>query len=121
MVLTRAGPNRWWAAAAELAFIAGAPADAFGGAWTMPQGTGQLIETLYGWTGFGPPCGGNFAIDGVPGFLDAEVAYRLRTEGPPDEWHGDVTVGFKFTPKIMLMLQDFTTVSMSTNNRTFPA
>ena len=57
----------------------------------------------------------------VPGFLDAEVAYRLRTEGPPDEWHGDLTVGFKFTPKIMLMLQDFTTVSMSTNNPTFPA
>ncbi len=234
MVLTRAGPNRWWAAAAALAFIAGAPASAFGGAWTMPQGTGQLIETLYGWTGFGPPWGGNppanqsrfdaqtyvqfgltdsltvygetafehyaigeptpntyngldysglglrqklwstgewvfsgeatafipgahdshapaqegntgwagearlnagrnFAvpsipgfgwfpgIDSVPGFLDAEVAYRRRTEGPPDEWHGDLTVGFKFTPKIMLMLQDFTTVSMSTNNRTFPA
>jgi hypothetical protein len=60
-------------------------------------------------------------IGSVPGFLDAEVAYRLRTEGPPDEWHGDVTVGFKFTPKIMLMLQDFTTVSMSTDSRTFPA
>jgi hypothetical protein len=30
-------------------------------------------------------------------------------------------VGFKFTPKIMLMLQEFTTVSMSTNNPTFPA
>ena len=71
--------------------------------------------------------GRNFALAGfpflgsVPGFLDAEVAYRLRTEGPPDEWHGDLTVGFKFTPKIMLMLQDFTTVSMSTNNPTFPA
>ena len=67
--------------------------------------------------------GRNFAIDLYrrPGFLDAEIAYRLRTEGPPDEWHGDLTVGFKFTPKIMLMLQDFTTVSMSTNNRTFPA
>ena len=25
----------------------------------LPQGTGQLIETLYGWTGFGPPWGGN--------------------------------------------------------------
>jgi hypothetical protein len=194
----------------------------------MPQGTGQLIETLYGWTGFGPPWGGNppanqsrfdaqtyvqfgltdtltvygetafehyaigdptpntyngldysgvglrqklwstgewvfsgeatafipgahdshapaqegntgwagearlnagrnFAVSSipffgsVPGFLDAEVAYRRRTEGPPDEWHGDLTVGFKFTPKIMLMLQDFTTVSMSTNNPTFPA
>jgi hypothetical protein len=234
IVLTRAGPSRWWAAAAALALIVGAPATAFGGAWTMPQGTGQLIETLYGWTGFGPPWGGNppasqnrfdaqtyvqygltdsltafgetafehYAIGeptpntyngldysglglrqklwstgewvfsgeatafipgahnshapaqegntgwagearlnagrnftlasipglgwfpgtgSVPGFLDAEVAYRLRTEGPPDEWHGDVTVGFKFTPKIMLMLQDFTTVSMSTNNRTFPA
>jgi protein XagA len=60
-------------------------------------------------------------IGSVPGFLDAEVAYRLRTEGPPDEWHGDVTVGFKFTPKIMLMLQDFTTVSMPTDSRTFPA
>jgi hypothetical protein len=57
----------------------------------------------------------------VPGFLDAEVAYRQRTKGPPDEWHGDLTVGFKFTPQIMLMLQDFTTVSMSTNNPTFPA
>jgi hypothetical protein len=234
IVLTRAGPSRWWAAAAALALIVGAPATAFGGAWTMAQGTGQLIETLYGWTGFGPPWGGNppasqsrfdaqtyvqygltdsltafgetafehyalgeptpntyngldysglglrqklwstgewvFSgeatafipgahdshapaqegntgwagearlnagrnftlasipglgwfpgIGSVPGFLDAEIAYRLRTEGPPDEWHGDLTVGFKLTPKIMLMLQDFTTVSMSTNNRTFPA
>jgi protein XagA len=232
--LTRAGPNRWWAAAAALAFIAGAPATAFGGAWTMPQGTGQVIETLYGWTGFGPPWGGNppanqsrfdaqtyvqygltdsltafgetafehYAIGeptpntyngldysglglrqklwstgdwifsgeatafipgghdshapaqegntgwagearlnagrnftlasipgfgwfpglgAVPGFLDAEVAYRLRTQGPPDEWHGDLTVGLRFTPQIMLMLQEFTTVSMSTDNRSFPA
>jgi protein XagA len=71
--------------------------------------------------------GRNFAVSSipffgsVPGFLDAEVAYRRRTKGPPDEWHGDLTVGFKFTPQIMLMLQDFTTVSMSTNNPTFPA
>jgi protein XagA len=222
MVLASAGPNHWWAAAGALAFIVGAPTVAFAGAWTLPQGTGQLIETLYGWTGFGPPWGGNppasqsrfdaqtyvqygltdsltvygetafehyaigeptpntyngldysglglrqklwstgewifsgeatafipgardskapaqegntgwagearlnagrnFAVYGVPGFLDAEVAYRLRTDGPPDEWHGDVTVGFKFTPKIMLMLQDYTTVSMSTNDPTFPA
>ena len=49
----------WWAAAGALAFIVGAPAGAFGGAWTLPQGTGQLIETFYGWTGFGPPWGGN--------------------------------------------------------------
>jgi len=234
MVLTRAGPNRWWSAAFALAFSVGAPAAAFGGAWTLPQGTGQVIETLYGWTGFGPPWGGNppanqsrfdvqtyaqfgltdsltafgetafehysigeptpdtyngldysglglrqklwstgewiFSgeaavwipgahdskapaeegntgwagearlnvgrnftlasipglgwipgLSSVPGFLDAEVAYRVRTQGPPDEWHGDFTVGFKFTPKIMLMLQDFTTVSMNTSDPTFPA
>jgi protein XagA len=60
-------------------------------------------------------------VGSVPGFLDAEVAYRQRTKGPPNEWHGDLTVGFKFTPQIMLMLQDFTTASMSTNNRSFPA
>ena len=60
-------------------------------------------------------------LGSIPGFLDAEVAYRLRTAGPPDEWHGDLTVGFKFTPKIMLMLQEFTTVSMKTTDPTFPA
>jgi hypothetical protein len=233
-VLTRASPNRWWAAAGALAFIVGAPTGAFGGAWTLPQGTGQLIATLYGWTGFGPPFGSNpptnqtrvdaqayvqygltdsltifgqtalehYALgeptpntyngldysgvglraklwstgewvfsgeatafipgarnstapaqegntggagearlnagrnftlgsipglnwipglSSVPGFIDAEVAYRLRTAGPPDEWHGDFTVGFKFTPKIMLMLQEYTTVSMKTTDPTFPA
>ena len=53
--------------------------------------------------------------------MDAEVGYRLRTAGPPDEWHGDLTVGFKFTPRLMLMLQDFTTVSSPSTNPTFPA
>ena len=220
--MTRVGPNRWWAVAGALAVLVGAPAAAFGGAWTLPQGTGQLIATLYGWTGFVPPWGGNppvnqsrfdaqayvqygltdsltvfgqtafehyalgrptpdtyngldysdlglraklwstgewvvsgeaaafipgahdakapaqegntgwagearlnvgrnFALGWLPGFVDAEAAYRLRTEGPPDEWHGDLTVGFKFTPRWMLMLQDFTTVSMKSTNRTFPA
>ena len=70
---------------------------------------------------YAPAVDADFAIYVVPGFLDAEVAYRQRTEGPPDEWHGDLTVGFKLTPKFMLMFQDFTTVSMSTKNPTFPA
>jgi hypothetical protein len=220
--LTRAGPKRRWAAASALAFIVSAPAVAWGGAWTLPQGTGQLITTLYGWTGFGPPWGGNppvnqsrvdaqtyvqygltdsitifgqtalehyalgeptpniyngfdysdvglraklwstgewvfsgeatafipgahdskapaqegntgvagearlnagrnFTLGSIPGFVDAEFAYRLRTQGPPDEWHGDLTVGFKFTPRVTLLLQDFTTVSMATKDPTFPA
>jgi len=222
--LTRAGSklSRSWVAAGGLALAAGAPVTAFGGAWTLPQGSGQLIETLYGWTGFGPPWGGNppvnqsrvdaqtyvqygltdaltifgqtalehyalgpptpntyngldysdvglraklwstgewvfsgegtvfipgahdskapaqegntgvagearlnagrnFTLGSIPCFVDAELAYRLRTQGPPDEWHGDLTVGFKFTPRVTLLLQDFTTVSMNTTDPTFPA
>jgi hypothetical protein len=63
--------------------------------------------------------GGNFKVGSTPGFVDAEIGYRLRTEGPPDEWHGDLTVGFKFTPRLMLMLQDFTTVSAPSTDPTF--
>ena len=222
--LTRAGSKvwRWWVAAGALAAAVGAPAGALGGAWTLPQGTGQVIATLYGWTGFGPPWGGNppvsqsrfdaqtyvqygltdsltvfgqtafehyalgpptpdtydgldysdiglraklwstgewvfsgeaaafipgahdakapaeegntgwagearlnagtnFKLASTPGFVDAEFGYRLRTQGPPNEWRGDLTVGFKFTPRLMLMLQDFTTVSSPSTNPTFVA
>jgi protein XagA len=222
--LAGASPKLWRAraVASALALIVGAPAVAWGGAWTLPQGTGQLIETLYGWTGFGPPwggnpavgqsrfdaqtyvqygltdsltvfgqtalehyalgpptqntyngldysdiglraklwstgewvfsgeatafvpgaydphapaqegntggagearllAGGNFTLGSTPGFVDAELGYRLRTAGPPDEWHGDLTIGFKFTPRVMLMLQSFTTVSVASTDATFPA
>jgi hypothetical protein len=205
-----------------LALVVGAPAGALAGAWTEPQGSGLLIETLYGWTGYGPPWGGNpavrqsradaqtyveygvtdrltifgqtalehyalgpptpsvyngfdysdmglranlgstgewvfsgeatvflpgahnpsqpaqegntggagegrllaganFTLGSTPGFFDAEIGYRLRTAGPPDEWHGDLTVGFKFTPCVTLLLQTFNTVSTVSTNRTFPA
>ena len=35
-----------------------APAAALAGAWTYPTGQGQIIETLFGWAGEGPPYGG---------------------------------------------------------------
>ena len=192
------------------------------GAWTEPQGDGLLIESLFGWTGYGAPWGGNpavkqnradaetyveygvtnqltifgqtaleryslsppqpslytgldysdlglraklwstgawvfsgettlflpgaydpaspaqagdtggagearalvgynLAVGSIPAFLDAELGYRLRTAGPPDEWHGDLTFGLKPTQRIMLLLQDFTIVSMASANRDFPA
>ena len=210
------------AAGGALAAALVAPAAAFAGAWTLPQGTGLLIATLFGWTGVGAPWGGNhgvkqdkveaqtyieygltdeftifgqtgleryalspparntyqgldysdiglraklwstgdwvfsgeavifapgahnpsaaaqtgntgragegrllagygFAVAGLPAFLDAEAGYRIRTAGPPDEWHADLTVGLKPTPGLMLMLQDFTTVSTASTNREFPA
>ncbi len=220
--MTRAGLGYWrsWVAAGAMAAVVGAPAGALGGAWTLPQGTGQIISTSYGWTGFGPPwggnppvnqsrfdaqtyvqygltdsitifgqaalehyalgdptpdtyngldysdvglraklwstgewvfsgeatafipgarnanapaeegntgwagearlnAGGNFKVGSTPCFIDGEFGYRLRTAGPPDEWHGDLTVGFKFTPRLMLMLQDFTIVSAPSTDPTF--
>jgi hypothetical protein len=202
--------------------LVGAPAGVLAGAWTLPQGSGLMIDTLYGWTGEGAPWGGNkgvdqtrfdaqayfeygltdaltifgqtalesyslrpptpnvyhgfdysdlglrarlwstgqwvfsgeatifmpgahepaapaqagdtgrageghllagtnFALGQWPGFLDAEFGYRLRTAGPPDEWHADLTVGLKPAPGVMLMLQDFTTFSTATANQNFPA
>ena len=60
--MTRAGLGYWRSWVAQARWRSGrrrAAAGALGGAWTLPQGTGQIISTLYGWTGFGPPWGGN--------------------------------------------------------------
>ena len=202
--------------------LAGAPEGAWAGAWTLPQGSGLMIDTLFGWSGEGAPWGGgkgvrqtrfdaqayaeygltddwtvfgqmaieryalgppqpnvytgldysdlglrrklwstgqwvfsgeatlflpgatnpaapaqagdtggagearllagaNFSLGAWPGFFDAQLGYRLRTAGPPDEWHADFTVGLKPAPGFILMLQDFTTVSAASTNRNFPA
>ena len=65
--------------------------------------------------------GASFAIGPEPGFLDLELGYRFRTAGPPDEWHGDVTVGLKPAPGVIVMVQDFATVSMPSADGSFPA
>jgi len=65
--------------------------------------------------------GTNFTLGPWPGFVDAEAGYRLRTAGPPDEWHADLTIGLKPAPGVMLLLQEFGTVSMPTADPNFPA
>ncbi len=50
---------RRFRSALAAALIGLAPAPAHAGAWTMPQGQGQVIETLFGWIGDGSPWGGN--------------------------------------------------------------
>jgi len=49
--------RRRCALAFGLALLTLAPAAALAGAWTFPSGEGQIIETLFGWTGEGPPYG----------------------------------------------------------------
>ena len=222
MVASGSRRSRAAGATAAFALALGAPATALAGAWTEPQGSGLLIETLFGWEGQGAPWGGNPAVKQdrveaqtyveygvtneltifgqtaleryalshptenvysgfdysdlglraklwstgewvfsgeatlfVPGaangaepaqagdtggagearllagtnltigathaFFDAEAGWRLRTGGPPNEWHADLTLGLKPAPGVMLMLQDFTTVSGASVNRSFPA
>jgi hypothetical protein len=65
--------------------------------------------------------GYSFAIGPAPGFVDLEAGYRVRTAGPPGEWHGDATIGLKPAPGVILMLQDFAVVSMPSTEPGFPA
>ena len=212
MVASGSRRSRAAGAAVALALALGAPAAALAGAWTEPQGTGLLIETLFGWEGQGSPWGGNpavkqdrveaqtyveygvtdrltifgqtaleryalshptqnlytgldyselglraklwstgewvfsgeatlfvpgatngaepaqagdtagagetrllagynFTVGATPAFFDGQAAWRLRTGGPPDEWHGDLTLGLKPAPGVLVMIQDYTTVS----------
>ena len=47
----------WRRPFAGLAAVLFAPAAALAGAWTLPQGEGQIIESIFGWTGEGSPYG----------------------------------------------------------------
>ena len=53
----------------------------------------------------------SFAFGAMPAFLDLEVAQRFRTNGPPDEFRFDVTVGVRFLPQWLLLAQLFNVVS----------
>ena len=65
--------------------------------------------------------GHNFAIGSWPAFVDAEAAFRLRSAGPPDEWHGDLTLGLRPWGRVMLLLQSFNTISAGAGGPSFPA
>jgi hypothetical protein len=65
--------------------------------------------------------GDSFLVGSTPAFFDGEFGYRLRTGGPPNEWHADLTLGLKPAPGMMLMIQDYTTISSVSTNRSFPA
>ena len=198
--------------AIPLCALALAPAEARAGAWTLPRGQGQIIETLLGWLGAGAPYGGqaapreskvesqtyveygladaltvvgqisaeryaltapsedsfvgldysgaglrarlwtndawvfsleasgyvssardknrsaqagntgpeadvrglaghNLTLFGAPAFLDAQAGYRFRSDGPPGEYHADLTLGVAWTPRAQIIAQSFNTIS----------
>ena len=55
--------------------------------------------------------GHNLTLFGAPAFFDGEAGYRLRTRGPPSEFHADLTLGVAWTAKAQILAQAFNTVS----------
>jgi protein XagA len=204
------------------AALAATPATAQAGAWTLPQGRGQIIETFFGWLGQGPTegvpkasreskagaqtyveygladrltlvgemtaeryalspptasvysglgysggglrvrlwsddawvyslqatalasgatqasapaqagntgpeadlralVGRNLNLFGAPAYVDAQAGYRFRTEGPPSEWHADLTLGVALNERTQALAQMFTTISNGAGAPGFPA
>ncbi len=60
--------------------------------------------------------GYGFAVRGIPGYVDAQAAYRFRTGEGIDEGRFDLTLGVKPLPNWEFTLQSFNTVSLDTPN-----
>lgn len=53
----------------------------------------------------------NFQIGNLPSFVDAQTSYRLRAGDPPNEFHGDLTVGVRPSSDWLILAQSFVTIS----------
>ncbi len=53
----------------------------------------------------------NLAFGSDSGFIDAQASYRLRAGDPPNEFHADLTLGYRPDPDILLMAQSLNTIS----------
>jgi hypothetical protein len=65
--------------------------------------------------------GYSFAIGGWPAFLDLQVAQRFRTNGPPDEFRADLTLGVQVRPRWLVLAQMFNVVSEGSRQPLFPS
>ena len=87
MVASGSRRSRAAGAAAALALALGGPASALARAWTEPQGSGLLIETLFGWEGAGAPWGGNPAVK--QDRLEAQTYVEYWRDRPADDLRPD--------------------------------
>lgn len=65
--------------------------------------------------------GAPFEVQGMHGFADAQLGWRARGGGPPDEIRVDLTAGLRPVPRLLLMLQSFNIVAPSAGAPGFPA
>jgi hypothetical protein len=55
--------------------------------------------------------GQNIAIGAMPGFAEAQAAYRFYGDHQPGEWRLDLTFGLRPAPQVMVLLQSFCSLS----------
>jgi protein XagA len=55
--------------------------------------------------------GRSFTLEGWSAFINAELAYRVRFDDPPNEARADFTFGVRPDPKLLLLAQSFNTIS----------
>ena len=53
----------------------------------------------------------SFTLGEDSAFIDLQGSYRLRDGDPPDEFHADITLGYRPIPDLLLMAQSFSTIS----------
>ncbi len=54
--------------------------------------------------------GVGFEIGSIPAFIDLQGSFRLRSAGAASQWHGDATFGFSPTPRLLMLIQSFTSI-----------
>lgn len=53
----------------------------------------------------------NLRLGQDSGFIDGQASYRLRDGDPPNEFHADLTLGYRPRPNVLLMVQSLNTIS----------
>jgi protein XagA len=59
--------------------------------------------------------GRNCVVAGIAGFVEAQAGYRFYAQNQPGEWRIDLTAGLRPVPRLLVMLQSFTSISNGTS------
>jgi hypothetical protein len=54
--------------------------------------------------------GRNVVVAAMEGFVEAQAGYRFYAAGQPGEWRIDLTMGLRPLPRLLVMLQSYTSI-----------
>lgn len=113
-------------AGAQLRLLAFGPAVlAVQGSFRLPGTTDQKNYALVGNTSRDADArllfGTALPVGGWQPFLDAQLGFRMRSEGAPAEWHADFTLGARPISRLLLLVQSLTTIPEGSGTLWFPS